>query len=146
MEKEVQEKKTQTQPKGSVNNLISAMSFTFEKLKETIESQAVVGEKIEINGMTIIPVSKISAGFAGGGANITDETRKKRQNPTGVGGSVTVTPLTFLVIDSQGARLMNITPEEAPKKAIPDMAADIISTVIDQAKALKSEGKKKPKQ
>lgn len=142
MEKDVQEKKTQAQPKGSVNNLINVMSFTFDKLKETIESQPVIGDKIEIDGMTIIPVSKVSAGFAGGGASITDETRKKRQNPTGVGGSVTVTPLTFLVIDSRGVRLMNITPTEAPKKGIPDVATDLISTVIDQAKTLKTDKKK----
>lgn len=141
MEKDMQEKKAQ--PKTPSNNLINVMSFTFEKLKEAIESQPVMGEKIEINGMTIIPVSKVSAGFAGGGANITDETRKKRQNPTGVGGSLTVTPLTFLVIDSEGAHLMNIAPAEAPKKAIPDVATDIISSVIDQAKSLKNDKKKK---
>lgn len=141
MEKDMQEKKSQ--PKTPSNNLINVMSFTFDKLKEAIESQPVLGEKIEINGMTIIPVSKVSAGFAGGGANITDETRKKRQNPTGVGGSLSVTPLTFLVIDSEGVRLMDIAPSEAPKKAIPDVAAGIISSVIDQAKSVKTDKKKK---
>ncbi len=141
MEKDMQEKKGQQ--KAPSSNLINTMSFTFEKLKEAIESQPVLGEKIEINGMTIIPVSKVSAGFAGGGANITDETRKKRQNPTGVGGSLTVTPLSFLVIDSEGAHLMNITPDKPPKKAVPDVATEIISSVIDQAKSVKNDKKKK---
>jgi len=126
------EKKINNQPKGTVNNLVNALSFTFEKLKETIESQSVIGDKIEIDGTTIIPVSKISAGFAGGGANITDDTRKKRQNPTGVGGSVTVTPLTFLVIDKDGVRLMNIAPDTTPK-GIPEVATGIISSVLDKA-------------
>ena len=131
------EKKMQNQPRGTVNNLVNALSFTFEKLKETIESQSVIGDKIEIDGTTIIPVSKISAGFAGGGANITDDTRKKRQNPTGVGGSVTVTPLTFLVIDKDGVRLMNIAPDTTPK-GIPEVATGIISSVLDKAKEKKA--------
>ncbi|MBE6562454.1 MAG: hypothetical protein E7660_01820 [Ruminococcaceae bacterium] len=131
------EKKINNQPKGTVNNLVNALSFTFEKLKETIESQSVIGDKIEIDGTTIIPVSKISAGFAGGGANITDDTRKKRQNPTGVGGSVTVTPLTFLVIDKDGVRLMNIAPDTTPK-GIPEVATGIISSVLDKAKEKKT--------
>ncbi len=131
------EKKMQNQPKGAVNNLINAMSFTFEKLKETIESQSVIGDKIEIDGVTIIPVSKISAGFAGGGANITDDTRKKRQNPTGVGGSVSVTPLTFLVIDKDGVRLMNIAPDTTPK-GVPEVATGFISSLLDKAKEKKN--------
>ncbi len=130
------EKKMKSQPVGTVNNLINAMSFTFDKLKETIESQSVIGDRIEVDGVTIIPVSKISAGFAGGGANISDDTRKKKQNPTGVGGSVTVTPLTFLVIDKDGVRLMNIAPDTATK-GIPEVATGIISSVIGKAKEKK---------
>lgn len=141
MEKDIQEKKNQT--KGSGNTLINAMSFTLEKLKETLDSQPILGDKIELDGVTIIPVSKVSAGFAGGGANISDETRKKKQNPTGVGGSVTVTPLTFLVIDKDGVRLMNISEPASAKKDISGVASGIFSKVMEQVKNKKEEKKNK---
>jgi uncharacterized spore protein YtfJ len=84
--------------------------------------------------MTIIPVSKISAGFAGGGANMVNATVKKSNTPAGSGAKVTVTPISFLVIKDGDARV--ITVDANPK----DSKAGLIAKITE---AFKSFSKKK---
>ena len=55
------------------SDLLNILSHTFDKVKEMADANSVLGEKIEVNNMTIIPVSKVSVGFAGGGADIVDD-------------------------------------------------------------------------
>ena len=116
-------------------NLMQLMSFTADKALEMADANSVLGDKIEIDGMTIIPVSKISCGFAGGGASIVNAEQKKSNTPSGSGAKVTVTPLTFLVISNGDVKLVDI---RASEKAAP---ANIISAVIEQIKALKKDKK-----
>lgn len=122
-------------PAKQQNNFINVLSFTLDKVQQLADSNSVLGEKIEIDGTTIVPVSKISVGFAGGGADLVDAGKKKRQTPVGSGGNVTVTPLTFLVIDNDGVRTVNVNAEEKKNSTI----ADIINAVIEQIKSSKSE-------
>ena len=116
------------------NNLIKVMSYTLDKVQELADANSVLGEKIDIDGTTIIPVSKISVGFAGGGADLVDANKKKKQTPVGSGGNVTVTPMTFLVIDEDGVRTVNIAQEKKNSTV-----ADIINALMEQLKASKEE-------
>ena len=122
---------------GAAANLMKLMSFTADKVLELADSNSVLGEKIEIEGMTIIPVSKISAGFAGGGANIVNVAAQKSNTPSGSGAKVTVTPLSFLVISNGEARVIDINaPANAPKK-------NLIASIIDAVKGMKKDKKAK---
>lgn len=114
-------------------NLMQLMSFTADKALELADANSVLGEKIEIDGMTVIPVSKISCGFAGGGASMVNAGQKKSNTPSGSGAKVTVTPLSFLVIADGDVRLIDI---HASEKATP---ASIISAVVEQIKSLKKD-------
>ncbi len=115
-------------------NLMQLMSFTADKALEMADASSVLGERIEIDGMTIIPVSKISAGFAGGGANIVNIPAKKSNTPSGSGAKVTVTPLSFLVISDGDVRVIEVSPSEKDSRSI-------ISKVIEIAKGLKKDKK-----
>ena len=119
------------------NNLMNVLSFTLDKVQELADANSVLGEKIVIGDTTIIPVSKVSAGFAGGGADLVDTGKRKKQTPVGTGGNVTVTPLTFLVIDSDGVRTVNVNANEKKSSTV----ADIITAVMEQIKASKQEKK-----
>ncbi len=122
---------TKSVKSSAAANLMQLMSFTADRAQELADANSVLGEKIEIDGMTIIPVSKISCGFAGGGASIVNAELKKSNTPSGSGAKVTVTPLTFLVIKDGEARVIDI---KASEKATP---ASIISSVVDQIKSFK---------
>ena len=119
--------------KNVKSSAVNIIDHTMDSLKELLGTNAVLGEKIEKDGMTIIPVSKISVGFAGGGADMTDAKKQKKQNPAGTGGKVSVTPLTFLVIDKDGARLLNITAAHKPSTV-----EQIIGAVFDKLKEMKT--------
>lgn len=114
---------------NSQNNLMQLMAFTADRAMEMADANSIIGERIEIDGMTIIPISKVSSGFAGGGANIINATQKKSNIPSGSGAKVTITPLSVLVVSNGEVSVIDISaPAKAPKKTIVD-------SIIDQAKA-----------
>lgn len=115
----------------AAENLMELMSFTADKVVELADANSVLGERIEIDGMTIIPVSKISAGFVGGGANVINAGAKKSNTPAGSGASVKVTPLSFLVVSGGEVRIVAI---DATTK---DSKQGIIGKVLEAVKSLK---------
>lgn len=112
----------------AAENLMNLMSFTADKALELADANSVLGERIYAQGLTIIPVSKISAGFAGGGANIVNATAKKSNTPAGSGAKVTVTPLSFLVIDGTDVRMIEV------KASAADTKSGLIGKIIEQVK------------
>ena len=120
---------------SSAANLMQLMSFTADKALEMADANSILGERIEVDGMVIIPVSKVSAGFAGGGASITNAAMKKSNVPSGSGAKVTVTPMSFLVIADGSVTAVNINvPEKATK-------GNIIKQIIDVVKGFKKDKK-----
>ncbi len=120
-------------------NLMQLMSFTADKAVEMASASSVMGEITQIDGMVIIPVSKISAGFAGGGANIVNVDAKKSNTPSGSGAKVTVTPMSFLVIKDGEVTAVNIcATAEASKKSI-------IAKIVEAVKGMKKNKKKEEK-
>lgn len=78
------------------------LESTIEKVKDLVNVSTIIGEPIKVdNGVTIIPVSKVTYGFASGGS---DFPSKSNQDIFGGGGGagVTITPVAFLVIDTYG--------------------------------------------
>lgn len=78
------------------------LESTIEKVKDLVNVSTIIGDPIKVdNGVTIIPVSKVTYGFASGGS---DFPSKSNQDIFGGGGGagVTITPVAFLVIDAYG--------------------------------------------
>lgn len=123
---------------GASGTLIKVLSFTAAKTLEIANSNSVVGEKICSGDITVIPISKLSVGFAGGGADISDAAKKQKRNPAGAGAKVTLTPMTFLVIKGGEVNLMNIAVDRKPTTA-----EAIISSVIAEAEKLIAARKEK---
>ncbi len=92
----------------SENKLSDIIGTSLEKIKESTDSETVVGAPISANGVTIIPVSKISMGFASGGLDYNGKNKNcsqptKAMNFGGGGGTgVSVNPVAFLVIHPEG--------------------------------------------
>ncbi len=111
------------------SSLMQVLSYTAEKTLQLADANSVIGEKIVVDGITVIPITKVSVGFAGGGANINNVGKKKYQSPAGAGSKVTLTPLSFLVINGKNVRVISVDTKE------PSAISDIISTVIDKFKS-----------
>lgn len=89
---------------NKVNDLIEG---SLAKIRELTGTETVVGDPIYTpNGTLILPVSKISMGFATGGLDFgkkKDPEGKKPNNYGGGGGTgVTVTPVAFLILSPEG--------------------------------------------
>ncbi len=87
------------------SNLLQVLSFTAEQTKSLADANSVLGDALTADGKTVIPVSEISVGFAGGGADAADG--KRTRQPAGAGSKVKRTPVGFLVIDEQGAHMLS---------------------------------------
>ena len=96
--------------------LPNMLDSTIAKLREMVNANTVVGEPITTgDGVTIIPVSKISIGFGGGGSDFVNS--KGGANPFGggVGGGVNVTPICFLIVKDGNVRMMPVATPANPQ-------------------------------
>lgn len=122
------------------------VSTTMEKVREMIDTNTVIGQPIKTDdGITLIPVSKVSFGFAGGGTDFqTKYSGNGKQDPFGggTGAGVKVTPVAFVVIKDGSVRIMNIAP---PASSAADRLIEMIPDVIDRVEGMvKSKSGEKP--
>lgn len=107
------------------------MSTTLQKLKEMIDVNTIIGDPvITADGITIIPVSKVTMGFAAGGSEFTTKaSTPDKPFGGGSGAGVTISPVGFLVINNGNVRLIPVTASSgAAEKAI-EMAPELIDKV-----------------
>ena len=101
----------------------------------------VVGTPITTpDGVTIIPVSKVSVGFGGGGSDFASKNTEKPFGG-GVGGGVKVSPVCFLVVKDGNVRMLSVpAPANSTTERIVEMLPDTldkITTYLDSKKEAK---------
>lgn len=115
-----------------MSNISDAMNHTMEKLREMIDVNTVVGQPITTpDGTTLIPVSKVTFGFASGGTD-----GQNIRYGAGSGAGVTITPLAFVVISQGNVRMIYIEP---PANSTLDKAVDMLPGLVDKFKKEKPE-------
>lgn len=99
----------QTQKNNKISDMIES---SLDSIKSIVDSGTVIGEPIITpQGTTIIPVSKVSMGFAGGGNDFTGKTGGdgKTSFSGGGGTGISVTPTAFLIVTADGeVELLNV--------------------------------------
>ena len=113
--------------------LPNMLENTIQKIREMVDVNSVIGEPITTpDGVTIIPVSKVSVGFGGGGSDFVNG--KGGENPFGggVGGGVKVTPICFLIVSEGNVRMM---PVAAPANTTADRIVEMVPDTIDKLTA-----------
>ncbi len=124
--------------------LSDIIATSLSEIKNVVEANTIIGEPINTpQGTTIIPVSKVSIGFASGGVDFGQkndpDTKKKPLTFSGGGGTgVSVTPVAFITVASDG-KVNMLTIENPPQ------APDYIGTVtgfIEKSPELISKFKK----
>jgi len=94
------------------SNIGSLMDVTMTKMREMVDVDTVVGSPITTpDGITIIPVSKVSYGFASGGSDFA--VKEKNGFGGGNGAGIKIDPIGFLVVKDGGVRMINVTPPAA---------------------------------
>ena len=119
------------------------METVMGKIREMVDVSTVVGDPITtVDGVTIIPVSKVSFGFASGGSEFNTKNQQNAQKAPFGGGSgagVKIVPMAFIVVKDGNVRVMNV---EAPASTAVERILDSAPEIIDKVSALikKDEG------
>ena len=114
-------------------NLPQMLENTIAKIREMVDSNSVVGEPIAtVDGVTIIPISKISVGYVGGGSDFTPKSGQNDVFGGGVGGGIKVTPIAFLVIKDGNVRML---PVAVPANTTADRLVEMIPDTLDKITA-----------
>ena len=117
------------------------MDTTLQKIREMVDDSTVVGEPISAGNTTVIPISKISYGFASGGSDLPVKLQKDFFGGAG-GAGVTVLPVAFLVITPSEVKLLQVDE----KRDSIDKAIDAVPGIIDKIKEAFAGTKKSKKE
>ena len=120
--------------------LPNMLESTIQKIREMVDVNSVVGTPIQTpDGVTIIPVSRVSVGFGGGGS---DFSSKNGDNPFGGGGGggVKVSPICFLVVKDGKVRMLSIPePANSTTERIVEMLPDTLDKLTAYLDAKKKD-------
>ncbi len=108
------------------------MSTTMQKIREMVDVNTIIGQPIAAGEVTIIPVSKVSFGFASGGSDWAGKNQKADAgNAFGgaAGSGVNITPVSFLVVKGDVVRLIPVSPY--PVTGV-DRVIEMVPEVIDK--------------
>ncbi|MBQ5335508.1 MAG: GerW family sporulation protein [Oscillospiraceae bacterium] len=119
------------------------MRVTMDEIRGMVDANTIVGQPISCeNGTTVIPISKVSFGFASGGSDLPTKVAKDMFGGGG-GAGVTITPVAFLVIMPNDVKLLQLSVNAATPNAIINMVPDVMDKITGfiAGKQEKKEGK-----
>lgn len=120
----------------------SLMDTTMEKIKEMVDGNTVIGDPITSpDGTIIIPVSKVSYGFASGGSDLPTKKENKDCFGGGSGAGVTIQPLAFLTVCKGEVHLMPIEKYDGAADRVVGMVPELVDKVTSLFKKDKKDKK-----
>lgn len=115
------------------------LSSTIEKIRDLVDTSTIIGEAIYAEGgITIIPVSKVTYGFASGGADFPSKSNKELFGGGG-GAGVTITPVAFLVINDGEVTLKHITAYDNAAERVVNLVPEMFDKVTSLVKKTKKD-------
>ena len=117
--------------------LPNLLGETMEKIRSMVDVNTIIGDAITTpDGVSIIPVSKIKIGYAGGGTDFaTKGYPATKENTFGgaSGAGITITPVAFLILKGDSVRLL---PIAEPASNAMERVIEMLPELIDQISAL----------
>jgi sporulation protein YtfJ len=137
------------------------MTTAMESLKEMIDVNTIIGDPVETpDGSVILTVSKVGFGFAAGGSEFVldgggggssqgqgqGQAQGQKQHPFGggSGGGVSITPIAFLIVNSQGVKMLHLDESTHLLEKILDLAPQAVEKVQQMFAKKNNEQKDQP--
>ena len=115
------------------------MGVTMDKIRQMADSNTIIGNPITVEGTIIIPVSRVTFGFASGGSDVGQNSTKDMFGG-GTGAGVSIAPIAFLVVNDGNVRTIQLMEHMSPV----DNAINALPDLVDRLTAfLKKEKKDK---
>lgn len=88
------------------------LKTTIEKVRDLVDVSTIIGEPINLpDGLTIIPVSKVTYGFASGGSDFPSKNNVELFGGAG-GAGITINPVAFLVVKDGDVTIKHIVSND----------------------------------
>ena len=109
------------------NSLSEMMETSMDKIRQMVDSNTIVGEPITTpDGVTLIPVSRLSYGFGCGGG---DYGKNGASSGAGCGAGIRVEPMAFLVVKGGVTRML---PVGTPAITTVDRVIEMVPELLDR--------------
>lgn len=105
---------------------------TMQKIKEMVDINTIIGDPIVVNNTSIIPISKVTYGFASGGSEFPNKKDEENKGPLFGGGSgagVTISPIAFLTVTDSNVKILRVEPSNSSLDRVIDMLPGAIDKI-----------------
>ena len=121
------------------SNVEGLMGVSVEKIREMVDANTVIGTPIALgDGITIIPVSKVSYGFASGGSDLPSKSSSDLFGG-GAGAGINITPVAFLTIKDGEINLLPVVSKPDTLDRLVSLVPDAVSKISDLKKKKKED-------
>ena len=119
------------------------LGTSIEKIKDLVDVSTIIGDPMDLgDSIKIIPVSKVSYGFASGGSDFPSKSNAELFGGGG-GAGITITPIAFIVVNNGEVSIKHISTEEGSIERTIGMIPDVVNSVTDVVnKFVDGKGKK----
>lgn len=118
------------------------MNTTMDKIKEMVDVNTIIGDPITSpDGTIIIPVSKVSYGFASGGSDFPTKNENKDCFGGGSGAGVTIQPVAFLTVYKGNVNLIPVEKYDGAADRVVGMVPELVDKVTGLFKKDKKDKK-----
>lgn len=117
------------------------MGITMDKIRSMMDANTVVGQPIQVGDATVLPVCRISLGYASGGSDFAQKNQKPDKDNAfggGAGMGVSITPISFLVIQGDSVRVVSV---DQPAATTAERIIDLVPGVVDKVGSFVKEKK-----
>ncbi|QAY66203.1 GerW family sporulation protein [Paenibacillus protaetiae] len=118
------------------------MQTAMENIKEMVDVNTIVGDPVQTpDGSVIMPISKVGFGFVAGGSDIRFDGSASHMHGSdgshdsaapfggGSGGGVSITPIAFLVVGSQGVKVVPLDNQTHLMERVIDSAPHVFDKI-----------------
>ncbi len=116
------------------NNVEGLMGVSVDKIRGMVDADTVVGTPIHLeDGTTLIPVSKVSYGFASGGSDLPSKSNAELFGG-GAGAGINITPVAFITIKDGSINILPITDKPAAADRVVSMVPEMVDKLFNKKK------------
>ncbi len=110
------------------------LQTTIEKVRDLVDVSTIIGDPINLpDGLTIIPVSKVTYGFASGGSDFPSKNNVELFGGAG-GAGITINPVAFLVVKDGEVTIKHILAGDNAVERAVSLVPDMFDKVVNLAK------------
>ncbi len=110
------------------------LSTTIEKVRDLVDVSTIIGDPINLpDGLTIIPVSKVTYGFASGGSDFPSKNNVELFGGAG-GAGITINPVAFLVVKDGDVTIKHIVSDDNAVERAVSLVPEMFDKITSLAK------------